>query len=467
MEENILLPVEEKINTEYSKDKMFGIVYFESPQNGGGVLSEERIRAEIARKGIKQGIDEEMLKEISKNRQYDYKYVIAKGAMPQKGKDAEIKFLFDIESIGQLKPKENTDGTVDFKELNAAFNVKKGQELAVKTNAEEGINGYNVLGDVLKAQKGKDVRLPKGKNTEISKDGLTIIASIDGQLFYDKHNLYISPNFIVEKDLDSSVGNIDFIGNVIVNGNVNSGFTIKAGGNVEVKGNVEAAHIIADGDIILWYGIQGGERGELSAKGNIVAKFIQNSKVFAQRDIVTEAIMHSEASANGKVLVDKGKGMIVGGTVMAGSYMSANIIGSPMATATAIQIGIPPQALKEYKELEEAYATKKEDLDKTEKAILFLSGKSSKGQLTQDKLQMLGNLRQTRTALMEEVTQLGNRYKELSVTMKEGSKGIIKVKDVLHSSVKITIGTTVKYIKERTEFCSVQKVGADIVIGSY
>jgi hypothetical protein len=460
-------PISEKIVVEYTKDKMFGIVFFEEPQNDGKKLTESEIRFEIERKGIKSGLDEELLKSIAKEREYGYKYVIAKGKAAIKGDNATIEYQFDIAGLGKAKPKQKEDGTVDFKELSTVHNVSKGQVLAIKTPLTDGEDGYNVLGAVIRAQRGKDLRMPKGKNTDLSEDGLRITAAIDGQLFYDGHNLYISPTFIVEKDVDSSVGNIDFVGNVIVNGNVNSGYTIKARGNVEVKGYVEAATIIAKGDVVLWYGIQGADKGEIKAGGNVITKFIQNSTVQARKDIVTEAILHSDVAADGKILVDKGKGIIVGGNVVAGSLISSNVIGSSMATVTNIQIGNSQESILNYKKLQEEYAKAKEELAEIEKAIIFLSAKAAKGELPQDKVELLAKLRNNRGIAYTKVQELAVTYKEIGDRIQGGNKGMIKVKDVMHSGVKVTIGNTVKYIKNDTTFCSIHKDAEGVAIGTY
>ncbi|MDF2878757.1 MAG: hypothetical protein K0S30_1853, partial [Clostridia bacterium] len=81
-------PVNEIIKIEISRDKMLGVVWFEEPKNGGRQLSADQIKVEIEKKGINQGVILEVLNEITKNRRYEYKYIIAKGVQPQDGEDA-------------------------------------------------------------------------------------------------------------------------------------------------------------------------------------------------------------------------------------------------------------------------------------------------------------------------------------------------------------------------------------------
>lgn len=458
-------PIDELVLVETSKDKMLGVLGFEEPKNGGGKLSFDQIKREIEKKGIKEGIDTELLNQIASSRKYNYKYIIAKGLQPEDGHDAVLTMSFDEGGIKSFKPQLNKDGTVDFKDLHVVHNVKKGELLAKKTAATEGVNGYNILGQVIKAKKGKDVRIPKGKNTEILADGLSLVSAVDGKLEYDGHNIYVNTVYTLNGDLDSGIGNIDFIGSVVITGSVKSGYTIKAEGSVEVRGSVEDSVIIAGGDILLSYGIQGIEKGKLVSGGNVIAKFIQNTTVEAQKDVITEAIIHSNVSAGNSIKVESGKGTIVGGTVAATHMILAKSIGSPMGTATAVQIGILPNIYLKYKQLDKMLSQKKEDLMKVDQSIKFLLSKSKEIRLDKQKQVMLQKLSDARTPLMDEIGFLKKEYDELSDVLREAQDGLIKTTDTIHPGVKITIGNTIKYVDDTQVHCTIRKVDGEIYIG--
>jgi len=165
---------------------------------------------------------------------------------------------------------------------------------------------------------GKPAVLPKGKNVEISEDGQSLIAGIDGQVNYIDGKVSVFANYEVPADVDNSTGNISFVGNVIIRGNVLSGFTVEAGGSVEVMGVVEAAVIKADGDIILRRGMQGLGRGILKSGGDIIAKYIENSIIEAKGDIKAEAIMHSNVKCGNKLELSGKKGLLIGGKCKVG-----------------------------------------------------------------------------------------------------------------------------------------------------
>lgn len=456
----------ESINVEVTPDRMLAVISFSEASLEGQQLSLEEIKQCIQAKGIIYGVDESVLSELAVSRNPDFKYIIARGLVPTKGQDAIHQFYFDEENLDKIKPKEKSDGTVDFKDLNIVHNVAKGQILYKKIPARTGNAGRNVLGQEIPAPMGKDIRLPKGQGVELLEDGTTLVAGIEGRLCYDAYNIYIAPLLNIEKDVDSSTGNIDFVGNVIINGSVKNGFKVKAKGNIEIHGSVEAAFIEADGDVLIWYGFQGMDKGSIKAKGNITIKFIQNARVEAGGDVTAEAVMHSQVAAN-NIYVDKGKGLIVGGKLVAGHLISACTLGSSMATQTDLHIGIPIHIMNEYKEVEKIYLTATEEIEKVSQDINFLMTRRARGELSPDKVEVLRKLLVTRVEWSDKKNNAFDRYMALKVVVQNAILGNIKVKYTLYPGVRITIGNMIKYIKEEYTHCCVQKDNVDIVIGLY
>lgn len=456
--------IKESVCIEITTDKMLGVISFTEPKNGGGKVSLEEVRTAIKDKGIIQGIKEDDLLEIFGEHRYNYKYIIAQGKLPVEGKDGWIEFAFDVESLKQFKPRENDDGTVDLKDLSAVKNVRKGEILARKIPAVPGESGYNVLGQEIKPKKVKEARIPKGRNTLILQDNLTLVADIDGKLEYDDHNIYVNSVYTIPGDLDGSIGNIDFIGSVVVHGSVLSGFSIKAGGSVEVKGPVEDAVIIAGEDIFLSYGIQGTEKSKLVAKGNIVAKFIQNANVEAGGSVITEAILHSTVTAGDSIRAEIGKGTIVGGSVAATNMIVARSIGSIMGTSTSVQIGVPPSIYAEHKQLLVEINEKRDSIAKIDQSINFLVSKNRDGQLDMQKRMMLQKLNTSRQPIVEEYETLKARCDKLSNLLSDVREGIIK-SDKVYPGVKVTFGNLVKYIDNERTKITIRKEDGDIYIG--
>lgn len=454
--------IKEQVIVEFTADKMLAVISFGEPKNDGDLLTLDEIKNALHEKGVVYGIKEDELQDIQLNHRYNYKYIIAQGKKPTEGTDGRIEFAFDVENLKELKPKINEDGTVDLKDLSAVKNVKKGDVLAKKIPAVFGEDGCNVLGQPIRPQRVKEARIPKGKNTRVLEDNLTLVADIDGKLEYDDHNIYINSVYTVYGDLDSSVGNIDFVGSVVIQGSINSGYTIKAGGTVEVKGPVDDAVIIAGEDIVLSYGIQGTEKSKLVAKGNVIAKFIQNANVEADGCVITEAIMHSTVTAGDSIRVEMGKGTIVGGNVGATNLIVAKSIGSPMGSVTAVQIGVPPTLYTEHKQLGEQLKAKKAQLDQVDQSVAYLI---TKGQLDQEKRMMLQKLSATRLPIVEEYETLRARHERIGETLKGVRDGLIKCTGTMYPGVQITVGSLVRYLDDKENNVVVRKVDGEIHIG--
>ncbi len=455
--------VNETISVELSRDKMLGVVWFTAPTEDGKMLGLEEIKVAIANKGIVMGINEELVRELAQSRKYNFKYIIAQGKAAVNGENGELKLNFDTQRLIHFVPKKKEDGTVDFKDLGTVFNVKKGDILATKTFPTQGENGYNVVGAELRAKKGKDVRLPKGKNTELLNEH-TLVASVDGKLEYDGHNVYINTVYTVNGDVDSSTGNIKFLGSVVVRGSVHAGFTIEAEGSVEVQGPVEDATIIAGGDIFLTYGIQGTEKGRITAGGNVVTKFIQNARVEAGGDIITEAIIHGVVTAGNSIRAEMGKGSIVGGEIAATNQIVAKSIGSPMGTITSVQIGVLPELYQQHRVLAKELKDKKEDLEKIEQSIKFLEVKDKEGTLDASRKIMLSKLKLTKQPLVDEVYKLRKEFKMLTDRLNGAQDGVIKANDALYPGVKITLGNIVKYIDDTRRGVTIRKIDGELSI---
>ncbi len=458
-------PIREVVNVELSKDKMLGVIWFNEAKNGGSNLSEHEIREAISSKGITMGINEELLNELAKERRYEYKYIIAQGKPPIDGQDGSIKLAFDAQSLKEFKPRVNDDGTVNLRDLSAVRNVQKGDLLATRIPATLGEDGYNVNGQVLRGKKGKEARMPKGRNTAILEDGVSLVADIDGKLEYDDHNVYINSVYTLQGDLDSGIGNIDFVGSVVITGSIHTGFTVKAGGSVEVRGSVDDAIIMAGGDVYLSYGMQGTGKGKIIARGNVIAKFLQNVHVEAGGDVIAEAILHSNVSAGRNIKTEIGKGTIVGGSVSATDLISARSIGSPMGTVTAVQIGVSPSVYQEHRLLAEEVKQKAENLNKVDQSIKFLFSKSQNRQLDSEKQAMLQKLNAARQPLVTEYEEVKARYEMLGKRLSEVKDGLIKASDAVYPGVKVEIGSLIKYIDDKIVRCTIRKHEGDIYIG--
>lgn len=431
------------------------------PDHGGHKLTLEEALQEIQGEGIVFGIDKSAVKEMLNEEDYYKEVPIAYGQSPRKGQDAQIKY--HVEFNRQAKPEILEDGTVNYRQLDLIQNVSKGQVLTSLTPATEGISGKTVLGKNIQAMSGKRLRLPKGKNVIISEDGLALMSMIDGKAEMKNGKIHVYAIYEVMGNVDNSTGNIDFVGNVIVNGNVLTGFEVKSKGYIEVRGVVEGAKLISEGNVVLKKGMQGMGKGSIQSQGNVIARFIENSIVEAKGNVTAEAILHSRVNCGGKVEVAGKKGLVAGGSIAAGVEISAMVAGSPMATNTELEVGASPLLRDEYSHLKSEIDKISQELKQAEQILVLLDRMESRGRLSVDKANMRLKTIKTKLIHNQRIPGIKARIEELEDIFNGVSTGRINIRGTIHPGVKITIGSSMLYIRDAEQHVTYKREHGDII----
>ncbi len=459
---------EKKIDSEctvrISKDNMKAFVTISKPI-GGEVMTEKAIHEALAQNGVVLNINEAEITNIVNQKIYDKEVLVAEGIQPQDGKDAELTYHFDISSERTINI--DKDGKIDYHELSLIKNVRAGDKLVTLTPHTEGIPGKNVQGAEVPGKDGKKLALPRGKNAEASESGLELLAAVDGEVKVIDGKVNVFSVYEVKQNVDNSTGNIRFNGKVVIMGNVLTGFIIEAEGDVEVYGVVEGAQIKSNGNIILHRGIQGMNRGELYCEGDLIAKFIENSKIEAKGNIQSDAIMHSQVVCGKKLEAAGRKGLLVGGSFKVGEEIKAKVVGSPMATITELEVGINPDMRKKYEDLKNELKQVTENLDKTTKAVDLLTKMSKNVELPVEKKMLLAKSIKLKLQLQQSQEQILNEHSEMESYFEELSRGKIKIYDVIYPGSRITIGSSLMHIKDSVKYVSFYRYNAEIKMGSY
>lgn len=445
-------------------DKMKVFLSLTKPE-GGRMLTISEIMELLKNNGVTCGIDNNILQSIVEHPIYNEMICIAQGTYPVNGQNGKVEFHFDTNR--QYKPTILEDGRVDFRELNIIESVKKGQKLCSLISPVPGTKGENVAGTKIPAVEGKPAVLPKGKNVEITEDGQTLIAGIDGQVNYIEGKVNVFASFEVQADVDNSTGNISFVGNVVVRGSVLSGFEIEAGGSIEVWGVVEGAVLKAGGDIILRRGIQGHGKGVLISGGDIISRYIEHSNIEARNDIKAEAIMHSNVKCGNNLEVTGGKGLLVGGSCKVGKEISAKVIGSYMATSTDLDVGVDPGLRERNKAVKEEIVTLETDLKKADQAIFLLRKLETAGMLTPEKREILVKSVRTKVFFSSRINELKQELNIIEEKLQQDSLGKIKCSNCIYPGSRITIGSCKMNVRETLQNCTLYRDSADIRVGPY
>jgi len=193
------------VNVSVSEDRLEARLSIDPPENGRAATYESMTDA-LTKRGVTYNINHEKLKELAENPVYHESFVAAIGIAPVNGKDGTAAFLIQTEKK-PLRPKENEDGTVDYRELDIAENVSEGQVLCEITKPTEGSPGVSVEGKALRQKIGRAVPNYLGQNTGLNEEGTAIISKITGQVEFIGGKIRVNETFFVKENTIISCSN--------------------------------------------------------------------------------------------------------------------------------------------------------------------------------------------------------------------------------------------------------------------
>lgn len=443
-------PSDTTVYVSISQDEMSAGMVLLPPCGTGADKTPEELLLDVQNKwGVIFGVDEDAIKTAVQDKRYYQEIHIAAGKSAEQGKDGKAVLLFNTQH--SYAPKIAADGTADYKNLNVFEGVRVGAPLAVLEAPGEGTEGCNVKGRIIPARKGQDVKLPKGKNVFASKDGLSLIAAKNGRVDYINGQIVVSDVFRIAGDVDMGTGNIKFDGDVIVMGNVISGLTVEATGTVEVGGYVEAANIIAGKDIILRNGMQGMGKGMLKAKESIVARFLEHCTLEAKKDIISDSIVHCDATAGEAVKMQGKWARILGGVIRASRSITANTVGTLSNELTEIELGTSAEIRSRYTKLTTEKDELKAQLDKVVMMLRVIPANS----VSPEHQQLLPKLSAAKEQLQRQYTAALSSLEALTAQIEELSHAQLHVLKAIYPNVKISINMcsmTTRSLQEKVSF---------------
>ena len=248
-----------------------------------------------------------------------------------------------------------------------------------------------------------------------------------------------------------------------IKGNVKSGFTVRATGDIIIHGVVENAFVESGGQIIVKQGIHGMHKGVLKAGTNVMAKYIENAKVYAGGFVEAEAILNSDVSATGEVRVKGKKGLINGGTIRAGKSIEVQYAGTEMGTFTTLEVGIDPEKKERYLELKKDVNKRSKDLEDMKVIIDNYASMLKKGEvLPKDKLLYVQNLALEYKTKKEELEPLRDEMRKIHIEMMESDRSYIAVTRTIFPGVVLSISDLGYNIKDKMNYCRFKKVDGAI-----
>ena len=314
--------------------------------NVSGTLARGDIEYALKQNGICHGIIEKNIDAVVRDWPRVFRVLIAQGSPPEKGADGRLEDVKQVKA--SMAPKIVDEDFVDFKHLDLIETIEAGEVLQIKIPPTEGVAGSDIFGHVIKPEPGKNVRLQKGKNTEISEDGSKLVSSVGGILDREPDgNLTVRPVYTVNGDVAYSTGIIDYKGDVVVKGDVRAGFAVIAGGDVQIYGAVEDAEIRAGGNVIIRGGIVSSGTARIKADGDVTVGFVKHGNIDAKGSVyIRIESIGSKISAGGDVEIIRSEGRIVGGEINAGGWITAPTFGSEKGPLLILKLdGMPGETV--------------------------------------------------------------------------------------------------------------------------
>ncbi|MCD8349203.1 MAG: FapA family protein [Planctomycetaceae bacterium] len=380
-------------------------------------ITREDVEAVLAAAGVKHGIAQsgiDLLLAIQNSPEpYNGFFQVARGDPMRTGEDASIEFHVQPTSMDP-RYDENDDGGIDFKQLNLIENCFAGQRVASIIPPGPGRPGVDVFGDEITPQPGQPVMVQPGPGILMSSNGRDFTSEIEGRLVFDDNVLSISPLLEIARDIDYSIGNVDFVGKVTIKGSLLDGFYINAKRGVELHGDVGAGRITSEGDVKITGGIKGKNAAIITCR-NLEARYIDDATVEASGDVTaTKEIINSSVKSLGRVTTS---GAIIGGVVCGFQGVEADTLGSEMGVTTWVMSGLD---WTEENRKDEIRGQLAEYLDRVQSAKVLLDPLFSSTEITArlgseqksmlaDLVSELRDLRELMSELLEERARIDAR----------------------------------------------------------
>lgn len=307
--------------------------------------------------GFKEALLESLLgKQFESPPGKEISAVIAKGQLPVAGKNGYLEKNVQTLADRVRQPKRREDGSVDMRDFGALASVKPGDTLMTHHFASLGRDGFNVIGEVLKAKLGDEVKLIAGEGTKLSgTDDKFLVATISGVPVDDKYGMRVDDVFTIP-NVDVKSGHIDFDGSVIITENIEPGMKVTAKGDITVFGSVESAELNATGSIEIKEGCLGHtlDNHELSNKitcdGNLNISYAQYTYLSGNQVKIKSQASHCHIKAKNELMIgnpEKGDGKLIGGKVLDAKTMICGEVGTEKGAHTEIHLGHAAVLLKQ------------------------------------------------------------------------------------------------------------------------
>lgn len=442
-----------RFSLELAADKKSATLTVEGPIFRGRWLDRVELDAAILSAGIRAGVDDALLEAIASRTLDELKekgpfrksYTIARSVDPIPPTNGSIKFYYDPHP--RARPAllgDSPNARVDFKKLGIIQTCEKDQLLAELLDPVEGRPGLDVSGNPVYGEKPATARLEAGRNAVLKEKKLYSQSTGQVIIRYDEEKNYAKIEVVEVLDverIDYGTGHVDFPGTVVVHDTVADGFQVRARGDIIVERTVSSAFLQAEGDIVLMGGAVGRGAGFIEAGHDVYAKFVQETTVSAGHGIyIEEAAMHSRLMAGVEILLDGGRGDLIGGSTLSGKLLVANRIGSKAEPETRLTLGIDPETFRRLRELEQEIDRNRTTLQKIQQHRRHIDEARRRGPSTSQQDSTYDKLVSLENKFLEIIANLDRQRETIQAAITPDRQAEILYRDTVYPNVEVSFG---------------------------
>lgn len=410
--------------------------------NGGKDIGFGDVISALSMKGVKHNVKTDLIKELLDTKSFDKEVKIAEADMPVNGKNGTVKYAFSKETV--LAPKEDDNGFVDYKDLGLIRNIRENETIAEITLPDSGTDGMDVRGVVMRAIPGKNASYTVGTGTKLTEDGLRIISAMDGHVCFKNGGFCVESTVTIGGDVDTSVGNLDFIGDIVIKGEVMEGFSVTSAKNITIGGNATGAYIKAGGSITIK---KGCINSSMTAHGDINCQFCEYSKIITDGNLNAQTFVicdvYCAGNLTGKAL-NGGKYTVLGDTTV-------KYLGTKNYAATEVIAGDNAVLMKEKEEAVKTLAELDSKIDRCTQIVDFLNEKRKElKRLPEDKEELLGVSVKNKISFQMQKKKLHKRIASIDDSLAQKQFRTVTVSGMAYPGVKVTINDASMKIDHET-----------------
>lgn len=275
--------------------------------------------------------------------------VIARGRMPVNGQNGKLRIEVQV---GEQPGREQSDGSIDFKERNVFIGVDAGQLLATRIAATAGLSGINVFGHEVPQTPGKDLSIKSSSDIVYDERTGQIRAACGGVVsVVNDTTIKVTSKQVIPEDIDFTTGNVRSKGGVEVGGSVRPGFMLKAGGDVLINGIVESGQV-AGANVIARGGVT-GKQSIIEAGGDVFLHYLEEGRIICQGAVhIAKEAYFAEVRCLGS-LTSGAESRIIGSKLYGGASLSLFQVDTDSSPHSSLAAAVDYERFERLRQLTE------------------------------------------------------------------------------------------------------------------